>query len=76
MLFDQNQLALLANIVQIFNYIENSQQTSNDQILLELQKQNQDYLEKIVKQNEKIIERLQIIIQNKEMYNVRFNESR
>ena len=49
MFFDENQLALLANIVQIFNYIENSQQTSNDKIMLELQKQNKVYLINYIK---------------------------
>lgn len=52
----------MANIVQIFNYIENSQQTSNDKIMLELQKQNEVYLENILKR----LERLE---------NVRFKES-
>jgi hypothetical protein len=54
MFFDENQLALLANIVQIFNYIENSQQTSNDKILLELQKQNKVYLDEILKRLERL----------------------
>lgn len=52
----------MANIVQIFNYIENSQQTSNDRIMIELQKQNEVYLEEILKR----LERLE---------NVRFKES-
>lgn len=54
MFFDENQLALLANIVQIFNYIENSQQTSNDKILLELQKQDKVYLDEILKRLERL----------------------
>lgn len=54
MFFDENQLALLANIVQIFNYIENSQQTSNDKIMLELQKQNKVYLDEILKRLERL----------------------
>lgn len=57
--FNPEQLALMANIVQIFNYIENLQQTSNDRILLELQRQNKIYLETSIKQNEEIIERLE-----------------
>lgn len=52
--FDDNQLALLANIVQIFNYMENMQQTSNDRIMLELQKQNEVYLEEILKRLERL----------------------
>lgn len=53
------QLALLANIVQIFNYMENMQQTSNDRIMLELQRQNKVYLETSIKQNKEILERLE-----------------
>lgn len=59
MFFDENQLALMANIVQVFNYIENTQQTSNDRIMLELQRQNKVYLETAIKQNKEIIERLE-----------------
>lgn len=62
--FNQEQLALLANVVQIFNYIENAQQTSNDRIMMELQRQNKIYLETSVKQNNEIIERLQRIEEN------------
>lgn len=53
-MLNQEQLALLANIVQIFNYIENTQQTSNDRILQELQKQNKFYLEEILKRLERL----------------------
>ena len=62
--FNQEQLAILANVVQIFNYIENAQQTSNDRIMMELQRQNKIYLETSVKQNNEIIERLQRIEEN------------
>ena len=62
--FNQEQLALLANVVQIFNYIENAQQTSNDRIMMELQRQNKIYLETSIKQNNEIIERLQRIEKN------------
>ena len=54
MFFDENQLALLANIVQIFNYLENAQQTSNDRIMLELQRQNKVYLEEILNRLERL----------------------
>ena len=56
---NQEQLALLANVIQIFNYIENAQQTSNDRIMLELQRQNKVYLETSIEQNKEIIERLE-----------------
>lgn len=62
--FNQEQLALLANVVQIFNYIENAQQTSNDRIMMELQRQNKIYLETSIKQNNEIIERLQRLEKN------------
>ena len=55
-MFNENQLALLANIVQIFNYMENAQQTSNDRIMLELQRQNEVYLEQILKRLERLEE--------------------
>jgi hypothetical protein len=53
-MLNQEQLALLANIVQVFNYIENTQQTSNDKIMQELQKQNKVYLEEILKRLERL----------------------
>lgn len=53
-LFNTEQLALMANIVQIFNYIENVQQTSNDRLLQELEKQNKVYLEEILKRLERL----------------------
>ena len=54
--FNQEQLALLANIVQIFNYMENLQQTSNDTIMLELQRQNKVYLDEILNRLERLEE--------------------
>lgn len=68
---NQEQLALLANIVQIFNYVENMQQTSNDRIMLELQRQNKVYLETSIKQNREILERLEQLSKVKEKSNVR-----
>lgn len=67
---NQEQLALLANVVQIFNYIENMRQTSNDRIMLELQRQNEVYLETSIKQNNEIIERLE------RLENVQLDKSR
>ena len=52
--FNQEQLALLANVVQIFNYMENMQQTSNDRIMLELQRQNKVYLDEILQRLERL----------------------
>ena len=43
-----NNLETLANLLQVLNYAENKSQSSNDRILYELQKQNTEYLEKIL----------------------------
>ena len=48
-LFNTEQLALIADIMQVANYVENLQQTSNDRILQELERQNKVYLEEILK---------------------------
>lgn len=53
-MLNNDNLALFANILQIFNYIENAQQTSNDIILQELQKQNKLYLEEILRRLERL----------------------
>lgn len=52
--FDAEQLALVANIMQVANYVENLQQTSNDRILQELERQNKVYLEEILKRLERL----------------------
>lgn len=49
-----DQLALIANILQVANFFQNMQQTSNDKILQELQKQNKVYLEDILSRLERI----------------------
>ena len=46
-LFDT--LDVLSNILQILNYWENTQQTSNDRIMKELQHQNTEFLTEILK---------------------------
>ncbi len=51
-------LNVLANCFQILDYNLNVTQTSNDVLFKELQKQNKQYLEKIIKQNEEIIKLL------------------
>lgn len=53
-LFNTEQLALIADIMQVANYVENLQQTSNDRILQELEKQNKVYLEEILKRLERL----------------------
>lgn len=46
---------LAVGILQVFDLVLNMSQTSNDTLLKELQHQNNDYLEKIVAQNEEIL---------------------
>lgn len=53
-LSNTEQLALIADIMQVANYVENLQQTSNDRILQELERQNKVYLEEILKRLERL----------------------
>ena len=53
-MLNNENLAILANILQLYNYADNVQQTSNDIILHELQKQNKVYLEEILKRLERL----------------------
>lgn len=51
-------LAIFSDILQVLNYFENAQQTKNDELMQALERQNKVYLEKIIQQNEQILERL------------------
>lgn len=51
-------LSLIANIYQLADFDMNVKQISNDIIFQELQKQNKEYLQKIISQNEEIIKLL------------------
>jgi len=42
----------LANVLQILNYIENSKQSTNDEVMKALEHQNQTYLKKILEKLE------------------------
>lgn len=42
-------LNILANMLQVLNYAQNIEQTSNEDILKELNRQNKEYLEEILK---------------------------
>lgn len=56
------RLAILANVLQLANYEQNVAQTSNDDLMKELQKQNREYLEEIkelLKNIDKRIEKLE-----------------
>lgn len=50
---------LALGFLQIFDVLLNVSQVSNDVLFKELQNQNKEYLEKIIKQNETIIKLLQ-----------------
>ena len=49
---------LLLGLLQVYDLFLNLNQVSNDTILKELQNQDKIYLEKIIEQNNKIIELL------------------
>lgn len=65
-----DELALLANILQVANFIMNAQQISNDEIMKMLEKQNTDYLEKLLlmfdKQNDEYFEKILLRLDNVE----------
>lgn len=48
-------LTVLSMILQVESYEQNLKQTSNDDLLNELQKQDQEYLDKILDNQNKII---------------------
>lgn len=64
--FQENELPsnydLALGFLQVFDVILNISQVSNDVLFKELQKQDKEYLEKIIKQNEEIIK----LLKNKE----------
>lgn len=49
---------LIIGFLQVFDVILNLNQVSNDVLLKELQKQDKEYLSKIIEQNEEIIKLL------------------
>ena len=53
-----NEYDLFLGFLQIYDLLLNLNQTSNDTIMQELQKQNKEYLSKIINQNEEIIKLL------------------
>lgn len=54
-----SQFDLFIGFAQIYSLLLNLNQTSNDTILQELQRQNKEYLERIIEQNNKIIKLLE-----------------
>lgn len=55
-------LTVLSMILQVESYEQNLRQTSNDDLLNELQRQNQEYLDKILDNESKIINLLNDIV--------------
>lgn len=55
-------LTVLSMILQVESYEQNLKQTSNDDLLNELQKQDQEYLGKILDNQSKIINLLNDIV--------------
>lgn len=53
-----NDFNYFIGFIQIINFMMYLKDVDNDTILHELQKQNKEYLQKIIKQNEKIIDLL------------------
>lgn len=53
-----NEYDLFLGFLQVYDLLLNLNQTSNDTIMHELQRQNKEYLSKIIKQNEEIIDLL------------------
>lgn len=53
-----NNYDLALGLLQVFDVLLNMSQVSNDVLLKELQKQDKEYLEKIIEQNEEIIKLL------------------
>lgn len=49
---------LVVGFLQVFDLLLNLSQTSNDELMKELQHQNKDYFEKIIANQEEILNRL------------------
>lgn len=54
-----NQIDITSLILQLYNLILLLQDFNNSDLMNELQRQDSEYLEKIIRQNEKIIELLE-----------------
>lgn len=57
---------LAIGFLQVFDLLLNLNQVSNDDILKELQHQNNDYLSKIISQNEEILQNQEKILKRLE----------
>lgn len=70
---NSDSLSTLANLLQIASFILLMNEASNDKLLQELQNQDENYLEKAIRQNEIIIAQNEEIIER--LKNVRFTKS-
>lgn len=59
---DLEPLALFTSFLSVLNYSENLKQTSNDDLLTELKENHETKLQKIMEQNDKIIEILRGLV--------------
>lgn len=59
-------LSVLSDLLQISNYSMNVEQLSNDDIMQELKEQNNAYLDKIISNQQEIIDKLNILLKIKE----------
>ena len=64
-----DNLSTLANLLQIASFILLMNEASNDKLLQELQNQDENYLDKAIKQNELIIAQNKQIIERLERIN-------
>ena len=70
-------LDILANLLQIASFFLLMNEASNNKLLKELQYQDENYLDKAIRQNELIIAQNKEIIERLErIENVRFTKSR
>ena len=53
-----NMLTILSVMLQIMGYQNDMSQSSNDDLMKELQRQDKSYLEKIIENQNKILEKL------------------
>ncbi len=67
------RLDVIADILQVANYVLNVTDVSNDDIMKALQEQNNKYLEIAIQQNKEIIDRLERIENNDKSRNNRTN---
>lgn len=59
-------LSVLSDLLQISSYSMNVEQLSNDEIMRELKEQNNAYLDKIISNQQEIIDKLNILLKIKE----------